>query len=325
MLRKFLFLLSFLFCTLPISAQTPPPPPPPADYQGPVIAPASTPSPENRYTVMGTPVEGGAKNIAGGVLNGKAISLPKPAYPLEARAARAHGAVTVQVLIDEEGKVVSAKAISGPPLLHQAASDAALKATFQPTRLSGQPVKVSGVITYNFVFDTKMKDVAINWGMYMTLLRSPDAESILSRPVATIAKFMAATVPPEMSESKTLFEELAAAAAADRPVILNKITEAFRLRAGKEDLWRFEVGLAMGRLRLEFEWSMEKHDKNPQAPPDLSGMYRELREIKKLSVAAPEEVPEPLQKAVADVAAFADSLELGAVMDGLADAAEKVR
>lgn len=129
MLHKFLFLVSLLFCTLAISAQTPPPPPPP-DYRGPVIAPTPTPSPENRYTVMGTPVEGGAKNIAGGVLNGKAISLPKPSYPEEARAANAHGAVTVQVLIDEEGKVTSAKALSGPPLLHQAAADAAMKAVF---------------------------------------------------------------------------------------------------------------------------------------------------------------------------------------------------
>src|ERR1051326_7026592 len=50
--------------------------------------------------------------ISGGVLNGKAISLPKPAYPAIAKAAHAAGTVTVQVLIDENGNVVSAKAIS---------------------------------------------------------------------------------------------------------------------------------------------------------------------------------------------------------------------
>ncbi len=91
------------------------------------------------------------KQISGGVLNGKATSLPKPPYPPAARAVRASGAVTVQVLIDESGSVVSATAVSGHPLLRAAAVQAARSARFSPTQLSGQPVKVSGVITYNFV------------------------------------------------------------------------------------------------------------------------------------------------------------------------------
>jgi len=91
------------------------------------------------------------KTVSGGVLNGKAVSLPKPAYPPAARAVRAAGAVTVQVLIDEEGRVVSASATGGHPLLQAAAVAAARGARFSPTMLSGQPVKVSGIITYNFV------------------------------------------------------------------------------------------------------------------------------------------------------------------------------
>ena len=91
------------------------------------------------------------KTVSGGVLNGKAISLPKPAYPPAARAVRAGGSVSVQVLIDEQGRVVSASAVGGHPLLQQAAVAAARGARFSPTLLSGQPVKVSGVITYNFV------------------------------------------------------------------------------------------------------------------------------------------------------------------------------
>jgi protein TonB len=85
------------------------------------------------------------------VLNGKATSLPKPAYPPAARAVRASGAVSVQVLIDENGNVVSASAVSGHALLKAAAVQAARGAKFSPTKLSGQPVKVSGIITYNFV------------------------------------------------------------------------------------------------------------------------------------------------------------------------------
>src|SRR5215217_6099142 len=89
--------------------------------------------------------------ISGGVLNGKAISLPKPAYPPIARAAHASGTVVVQVTIDENGNVIAAHAVSGHPLLQGAAVGAARQARFSPTKLSGQPVKVTGVIQYNFV------------------------------------------------------------------------------------------------------------------------------------------------------------------------------
>ena len=91
------------------------------------------------------------RTVSGGVLNGNAVSLPKPAYPPAARAVGASGAVTVQVLIDEEGRVVSATATGGHPLLQAAAVAAARQARFTPTLLEGQPVKVSGIITYNFV------------------------------------------------------------------------------------------------------------------------------------------------------------------------------
>ena len=90
------------------------------------------------------------KPISGGVLNGKAVDLPKPAYPPQARSARASGVVVVEVVIDEKGKVISAKATSGNNMLRQAAVQAAQGARFSPTMLSGQPVKVTGEINYNF-------------------------------------------------------------------------------------------------------------------------------------------------------------------------------
>jgi protein TonB len=98
-----------------------------------------------------TPVPKPKTIVSGGVLNGKAISKPQPAYPPIAKAARASGTVTVQIVVDESGRVISASAVSGHPLLQQAAVAAARQARFSPTLLSGQPVKVSGVITYNFV------------------------------------------------------------------------------------------------------------------------------------------------------------------------------
>jgi protein TonB len=110
-----------------IEIGTPPPPPPP-----PVVKPVS-------------------RIVSKGPITGLALSLPKPLYPPIAKQAGANGPVNVQVLIDETGKVVSAKAVTGNPLLRAAAQQAALAARFSPTRLGDQPVKVSGVITYNFL------------------------------------------------------------------------------------------------------------------------------------------------------------------------------
>lgn len=89
--------------------------------------------------------------ISGGVVNGKATRLVQPSYPPAAKAARAGGLVPVQVVIDESGNVISASATGGNPLLRAAAVAAARQSKFSPTQLSGQPVKVSGVINYNFV------------------------------------------------------------------------------------------------------------------------------------------------------------------------------
>ena len=89
--------------------------------------------------------------ISGGVLNGKAVRLVQPPYPAIARSAHASGQVKIQIVIDENGNVISATPVSGHPLLQGAAAAAARASKFTPTKLSGMPVKVSGVIIYNFV------------------------------------------------------------------------------------------------------------------------------------------------------------------------------
>jgi TonB family protein len=110
--------------------------------------PKFTPAPAAIDPATGKPK---ATTIMGGVVNGKARSLPKPIYPASARAHGDSGAVSVQVLIDEEGKIVWAGAVSGATRLQFAAREAACGAKFSRTTLMGNPVKVSGVITYNFV------------------------------------------------------------------------------------------------------------------------------------------------------------------------------
>jgi TonB family protein len=91
------------------------------------------------------------RSIEGGVLNGKASSLPAPAYPAIARAAHATGDVLVRVLIDEGGNVIEATAVSGHPLLRASALEAARAAKFTSTRLNGEPVTVTGVLVFNFI------------------------------------------------------------------------------------------------------------------------------------------------------------------------------
>lgn len=84
---------------------------------------------------------------------GKALKKVQPKYPKEAKKARVTGTVQVKVVVDEKGKVAKADAISGEPLLHQAAEKAALKWRFEPTLLFGKPVKVSALLTFNFILE----------------------------------------------------------------------------------------------------------------------------------------------------------------------------
>jgi TonB family protein len=89
--------------------------------------------------------------ISGGILNGRAQKLVRPSYPAEAHEAGASGKVEVRIVIDEAGNVIWARALSGHPLLRKACEDAAWQTKFPVTRLSGMPVRVSGVLTYSFV------------------------------------------------------------------------------------------------------------------------------------------------------------------------------
>jgi protein TonB len=115
----------------PKGGDEPPPPPPP-----PKPTPEPTPKP--------------VQKISSGVLQGMAIKKPAPPYPPIAKAARASGAVVIQVLISEDGRVEQAEIQSGHPLLRDAALQAARQWVFRPTTLSGVPVKVQGLLTFNF-------------------------------------------------------------------------------------------------------------------------------------------------------------------------------
>jgi protein TonB len=96
------------------------------------------------------PVKQPPKTVISSMIASQAVSLPKPVYPIIAKQAGVQGPVNVQILVDESGKVISAQAVKGNAMLFRAAEDAARHARFTPTVLNDQPVKVQGVITYNF-------------------------------------------------------------------------------------------------------------------------------------------------------------------------------
>ncbi len=95
-----------------------------------------------------TPIE--PKTVDQGVVNGLAKSLPQPGLPEEARTAGVSGTVRVQVLIDENGRVITANAVSGHRLLTGVAVEAARSVEFNPTLRNGKQVRVSGILVYEF-------------------------------------------------------------------------------------------------------------------------------------------------------------------------------
>ncbi|MET0625358.1 MAG: VWA domain-containing protein, partial [Pyrinomonadaceae bacterium] len=107
-------------------------------------ASASAPVEETRSAKATAGVEAGKTPVSGGVLNGKALRLPIPIYPAAAKTYGAAGKVVVEVTVDEQGKVIEARAVNGHPFLQQAAVHAARQARFTPAKLSGEPVKVKG-------------------------------------------------------------------------------------------------------------------------------------------------------------------------------------
>ena len=83
-------------------------------------------------------------------LCGRALSLPKPAYPEEAKANRISGTVVVDIVTNEEGRVVWAKATSGPELLWGVSVKAACRARYSPTLISGRAIRTESSIQYLF-------------------------------------------------------------------------------------------------------------------------------------------------------------------------------
>jgi TonB family protein len=226
------------------------------------------------------PIAGKPHN--GGVINGKAISLPKPEFPAAAKAVNASGAVNVQVLIDEAGNVVSAEAVSGHPLLRQAAEQAATAAKFKPTFLSGQAVKVNGVIVYNFVGPSpSWTNVGFQFG-------TAESQGIRSE----------INLPEEFAEEKSQLTSLIKLSPQEQMGQIVNTISMIKARLNPTDLWHFEFGLARGRILSNTE--------------SEGSIFENLARIKNLADNLPEGVQSYDTVRAGKLAKFADKDKLTA-------------
>lgn len=140
------------------------------------------------------------KLVSAGVVNGRSTNLVRPPYPAAARAVKVSGSVNVSVTISEDGKVISAQAISGHPLLRAVSVQAARESTFAQTFLDGKPVKVIGIIVYNFVGPMSMTEMGFE------LARAERSEK--DRNYVKYAS-IASNLPDEMTDERKDLSRLA--------------------------------------------------------------------------------------------------------------------
>src|SRR4030095_8309704 len=97
-----------------------------------------------------TPDERRRGPVISGVLNMKAILDSLPTYPQKAKDMHIEGRVEIQVLVNEDGEVIFANPLSGPEALWADSVKAAVAAWFQPSKLEGEPVKITGRLIFDF-------------------------------------------------------------------------------------------------------------------------------------------------------------------------------
>ena len=240
---------------------------------------------------------GGGRAISGGVVNGKAQHLAVPAYPAAARAVKAEGAVNVQVVIDENGDVVSASSISGHPLLRAAAEKAARESKFSQTLLQGQPVKVTGIIVYNFIGATNEEKLAImGLGAFLSIYGSTkQMEEISKEDISDTPQFSAELLPLTQFPKDLSREKRIETVRKTASVIENKVSGA--------DAWQFAFGKSFGKLILEI-MKGEKSFNETQIKTDLL-------EMKNLLYTVPSDFPPDVLGKFKELTNFADVPNLG--------------
>jgi TonB family protein len=247
------------------------------------------------------------KIVASGVVNGKAVDLPKPEYPAAAIAAGLGGTVKVQVVIDELGNVISAKAVSGPELLTGPASAAAFQARFKPTTLSGQPVKVSGVIVYNFALPNyKEKLKAVILGMFPLVSEMMDDPQEKDDSEFINVGSQIAEDFPELAKDLEPLNSLPRLSKIERDKTIAEVSAKIEAKFTGVKAWQFNLGKRLSGLLSEMIHM--KIDPNYRANESL--IREELINIRESLKAAPTDFPIPVAAKFKTLTDMADGNDL---------------
>ncbi|HEX8368487.1 MAG TPA: energy transducer TonB [Pyrinomonadaceae bacterium] len=252
------------------------------------------------------------KQISAGVVNGKAISLPKPEYPAAAKAVRASGSVNVEVTIDGNGDVISAKAVSGHPLLQQAAVAAARQAKFKPTMLAGQPVKVTGLIAYNFVAppspassagQSESEELVFFTGLSMFLTALKDIEP--DEEANSILREMADGFPAEFAAEREQLKRLVNAKRSEQPRIIDDFIGSFGRRLSGTELWLFDFGKYWGTAMGQ---AYKLSDSNLRG--DKVKFIDNINKMTALLNSAPKDIPAEILEKIRKIALVSDETDM---------------
>lgn len=253
------------------------------------------------------------KTISAGVVNGKAVELPKPEYPAAAMAIRASGAVNVQVTIDEQGNVISASAVSGHPLLRASAEQAARNSKFKPTYLSGQAVKVTGVIIYNFVptqnNEERVKTLEI--ATFLFLVRSLATDLGKLNLFFETQDFINESLKdlPNFAKELAPLASLKNAPIEKRVKIIDGVIASIRNKLSANEGWQFEIGKNFGEFFAQIISAMNE-DNFDVSKLNESTLRLNLTKISELIYSAPTDFPADVLEKFKEFSAIKDKESL---------------
>jgi hypothetical protein len=174
------------------------------------------------------------KTISGGVVNGKAIDLVVPIYPQAALITGTYGQIVVKVLIDIDGKVLTADVITGNPLLRNSCAVAAKQSKFSPVQISGEFVRIHGFILYNFL------PANWNWLEIGFILESPFSTYYSSENLANY-------FPPGFDEEIQLLNQKTNTGDRNFTFVIASIKS--KLNDNPKSFWLFSLGLTLGKIK----------------------------------------------------------------------------
>lgn len=245
-----------------------------------------------------------ARKTTEGALNSRALSLPKAIYPDDARRTGIQGSVRVQVLIDESGKVFSAKAVSGleRPSMRKAAEAAALQARFAP-----KPTKVMGYIEYSFSMEmppAQHKVLTVTVALAMALHFGSDTEKLNAALESTnIFKEVADAVPDFANELRELIA-IEKIPAEKRSEAIVRALMSIQAKLNASEKWEYEVGQGMGELFGPLFYHVASGGDLAGLGKFEPGLKAALIRLDQLTFSAPSDFPAETVRKLKDVTAY---------------------